>query len=65
MELTSQLRYLNIRSNAHIIARSKDLTTFDFMNGKCVRESYEASSRNNLSDSGGKLIKRVKRMRSL
>ena len=65
MELTSQPRYHNIRSTSHIIARSKDLITFESLNGKNMTESHEASSRNNLSDSGGKVIKRVKRVRSL
>ena len=65
MELTSQPRYDNIRSTSHIIARSKDLITFEFLNGKSMTESHEASSRNNLSDSGGKGIKRVKRVRPL
>ncbi len=32
---------------------------------KNMTESHEASSRNNVSDSGGKVIKRVKHVRSL
>ena len=65
MELTSQPRYHNIRPTSHIIARSNDLITYEFLNGKYMTESHEASSRNNLSDGGGKVIKRVKRVRSL
>ena len=65
MELTSQPRYHNIRSNSHIVARSQELIAFGFLNGKNLTESHEASSRNNLSDSGGKVIERVKRARSL
>ena len=65
MELTSQPRYHNIRSNSHVLARSQDLVTFELLNGKSMTEAHEASSRNNLSHSGGKVIKRVKRVRSL